>query len=385
MTAQVVRHPGEFRWETRLLGVTTLILTVVGLASCYAAGTYMPRWFNEATQQGIAALIGSALFFAAAYTDYRIWRKIAFPMFVVTLAALGLIAIVAVGWWGKNAPGPLKTLFPLTKGAHRWIKVGAKIQVAEIARFTLAVWVAAYAATLGPKVRDLNEGFIPLIGIIAVVCGLVAVEPSVTMATTLAVIGVTVIFTAGARVPHLLVAVLVGVVAIVLVLKFDTVRSHRNSTFQGSAIDCVANGQECEGLIGFGGGGMLGRGFGSGTQMLGHTPDAYSDYLLSVIGEEWGFVGVTFVALCFSVFCWMGFRIARTAPDPFGTYLASGLTVAVGVTAFLHAAVVTWLMPSTGMTLPFMSVGRVSLLLYLLSAGVIVSIGRQRGKPARSR
>ena len=79
----------------------------------------------------------------------------------------------------------------------------------------------------------------------------------------------------------------------------------------------------------------------------------------------------------------MGFRIARTARDPFGTYLASGLTVGIGVTAFMHAAVVTWLMPTTGLTLPFMSVGRVSLVLYLLSAGVIVSIGRQRGRPAR--
>ena len=167
--------------------------------------------------------------------------------------------------------------------------------------------------------------------------------------------------------------------------KFDSVRKKRNDTFKGSVIECVPTAQACEGVIGFGSGGIKGVGFGRGTQKLGHTPELFSDYLLSVVGEEWGFVGICFVALCFAIFCWLGFRIATTAPDPFGTYLAAGLTVAIGVTAFMHAAVVTWLMPATGVTLPFMSAGRISLLLNILSAGVLVSIGRQRGRPARSK
>ena len=385
MSPPAVRHPGEFRWETRLLAVVTLMLTAMGIASCYASGAYLAPWFNEATQQGIAAVIGGVLFLAAAKTDYRIWRKIALPIFLATVVGLVLIAFIAVFWKGKQASGSLRDIFPYINGAHRWIKVGVQLQVSEVARFTLAVWLAAYAAALGTKVRDFNEGFLPLIGVIAIVCGLVATEPSVTMAAVLGVIGITVIFTAGARVPHLALAVLLAAVMVLLVLKFDAVRSKRNATFKEPALACDVTTQECQGLIGFGRGGVKGVGFGNGTQKLGHTPEAYSDYLLSVIGEEWGFVGIIFVALCFSVFCWMGFRIARTAPDPFGTYLAAGLTVSVGVTAFMHAAVVTWLMPSTGLTLPFMSVGRVSLVLYLISAGVIVSIGRQRGRPARAR
>ena len=104
-----------------------------------------------------------------------------------------------------------------------------------------------------------------------------------------------------------------------------------------------------------------------------------------MIGEEHGFAGVVLLVFLFGAFCWLGFRIARTARDPFGLYLASGLTAAVGVTAFMHAAVVTELMPSTGLTLPFMSAGRISLILYLFSAGVIISIGRARGRPARAR
>jgi cell division protein FtsW len=380
-----IRHPGEFRWETRLLSVTTLVLTAVGIASCYAAGTYLPEWHREASQQLMAAIVGGGIFILAANADYRIWRKVALPMFLATVVGLVLIAMVAVAWRRKEAPGPLRVYFPLHSGAHRWIKAGAQFQFSEIARVTLAVWLAAHAATLGTKVRDFSTGFLPLIGTIGIVCVLVAVEPSVSMAVALGVIGLSVIFTAGARIPHVAIVALVAAAGVLLILKFDPVRANRDKSFHGRAVDCVVDDQACQSLIGFGDGGVHGVGFDRGTQKFGHLPEAYSDFLLSVIGEEWGFVGVSFVVLCFILFCWMGFRIARTAPDPFGTYLASGLTVAVGITAFMHAAVVTWLMPTTGLTLPFMSVGRISLLLYLLSAGVIVSIGRQRGRPVREK
>jgi cell division protein FtsW len=116
---------------------------------------------------------------------------------------------------------------------------------------------------------------------------------------------------------------------------------------------------------------------------MGHLPYAYSDFILSVIAEEWGLIGVMFTVLLFGLFCWLGFRIAKTARDPFGAYLAAGITIAVGITALLHALVVLRMMPPTGLTLPFISAGRVSLVLYLFSAGVLMSIGRGRGRPAR--
>jgi cell division protein FtsW len=124
-------------------------------------------------------------------------------------------------------------------------------------------------------------------------------------------------------------------------------------------------------------------GFGQGQQKLGYLPYAYSDFLFSTIGEEWGFLGVVLIVLLFSVFCWLGFRIARTAQDPFGQYLAVGLTATVGVTAFMHMAVSLGLMPTTGLTLPFMSYGRSSLVISLLGTGILISIGRMRGKANR--
>ncbi len=384
MSPPTVRHPGEFRWETRLLAVITLVLTVIGIVSCFASSTYLPDAYRQAMQQGIAALIGGAVFLLVAHLDYQWWRKLALPAFLATLAALVALAMVALLWPGRPAPGAVNTLFPAVKGAHRWIQLGVRVQASEIARVTLVAWLAAQAATLGKKVRDLRGGFLPLIGVLALTVLLVRVEPSVSMAIALATVGGSVLLTAGARVPHLAIAALIGVAGVVLILKVDRLRHHREEVFRTPSLQCTTDEQACQSLIGLGNGGVFGVGYERGTQKLGHLPEVYSDFLLSVVGEEWGFVGVTFVGLCFFAFCWMGFRIARTANDPFGTYLASGLTVSVGVVACMHAAVVLRLMPTTGLTLPFMSVGRVSLILYLFSAGVLVSIGRRRGRPPRA-
>ena len=123
-------------------------------------------------------------------------------------------------------------------------------------------------------------------------------------------------------------------------------------------------------------------GFGEGQQKL-FLPYAYSDFLFSTIGEEWGFIGILLVVLLFGLFIWLGFRIARTAPDPFGQYLAAGITAAIGLTAVMHMAVSLSLMPTTGLTLPFMSYGRSSLVISLVATGMLVNVGRMRGRPPR--
>ncbi len=386
MSTPAVRHPGELRWETNLLACVTLTLTGFGVMNCYSTGSYLTQWHAEAEQQLSGALIGGVAFLIAAYVDYGVWRKLAKPMFYATLAGLVLLAIVSVLWPRRSAPSILGTIFPYKLGAHRWIWVGFQVQVSEIARFTLAAFVAMRVATAGQKLRHFTTGFVPQMAVVVGTVLLVAAEPSLSMSIVLAAIGTMIIFTAGARIVHFLPLVATAVLALVLILKFDTVRSSRMETAAVPALECDSrDDQSCKSLIGFGSGGVLGKGFGQGTQMHGHKPRGYSDFLLSGIGEEWGFFGVAFVVFGFAVFCWLGFRIARTARDAFGTYLAAGLTIPVGITALAHAAVVTRMGPVTGLTLPFMSAGRVSLILYLFTAGVLVNIGRRRGRPARQR
>jgi cell division protein FtsW len=191
-----------------------------------------------------------------------------------------------------------------------------------------------------------------------------------------------VLFTAGAKIGHF---ILLGGATVLLVfhqIRDAQYRLARLVTFLNPGDGTTEGGfQIHQSLIGIGSGGLFGTGFGQGQQKLGYLPYAYSDFLFSTIGEEWGFIGVLVVVSLFALFCWLGFRIARTAADPFGQYLAVGLTSAVGLTAFMHMAVSLGLMPTTGLTLPFMSYGRSSQIISLLATGILINIGRSRGKP----
>jgi cell division protein FtsW len=158
-------------------------------------------------------------------------------------------------------------------------------------------------------------------------------------------------------------------------------RLARMLTFLSAGADASeASWQIQQSLIGMGAGRTIGVGFGEGLQKLGYLPLAYSDFIFSTIGEEWGFVGVTLIVLLFALWIWMGLRIARSAPDLFGMLLATGLTTMIGVTAILHMAVTLAMVPTTGQPLPFVSYGRTALLVSLFATGVIINVGRQTAR-----
>jgi cell division protein FtsW len=215
--------------------------------------------------------------------------------------------------------------------------------------------------------------------------GLVFLEPNLSMAVLIALIAGVILFAAGARIGHFL---LLGVIA--TPLAFGAVASAqyrlaRVLTFLNSgSAPAEASSQVHQSLVGIGAGRLIGVGFGQGQQKLGYLPYAYSDFILSTIAEEWGFLGVLAIVLCFGAIIWLGFRIARSARDPFGQYLAVGLTAMIGLTAILHLGVTLAVLPATGITLPFISYGRSSLLVALAAAGVLVSVGSGRsGAPDR--
>jgi cell division protein FtsW len=197
-----------------------------------------------------------------------------------------------------------------------------------------------------------------------------------------ALLGCTVLFTAGAKIGHFMLLGFGGFLVVWHKLQ-SGFRAERLKVFVDGNSTSDAAFQIKQSLIGIGSGGAFGVGFGQGQQKLGYLPYAYSDFLFSSIGEEWGFAGVCLVVLLFGMFCWLGFRIAKTAPDAFGQYLAAGLTCTVGITAFMHMAVSLGLMPTTGLTLPFMSFGRSSLVISLIGTGILINIGTLRGKPVR--
>jgi cell division protein FtsW len=213
---------------------------------------------------------------------------------------------------------------------------------------------------------------------------LILLEPNLSMATLVALLGGLVLFTSGAKIGHFGLIAGGGMLLVFHQIRDVQYRLARMLTFLNPGDVTEAGFQIHQSLVGIGSGRLLGVGFGEGQQKLGYLPYAYSDFLFSTIGEEWGFIGVFVVAALFAVFCWLGFRIARTAADTFGQYLAVGLTATIGLTAFMHMAVSLGLIPTTGLTLPFMSYGRSSQVISLLGTGILINIGRLRGSARAS-
>jgi len=373
-----MRHPGELRWETRLLGVVTLALLVFGVAATYGASSLTTVngktvGMAFAWRQLTGAAVGGLLLLWLSRVDYYRWRRWAWPLMLITLALL-LIPLLPF----------TRSIAPVLNGARRWVTLGPiNFQPSELARLAVVIWCAMLAAKKGDQVREFKKGVLPFIVVLGTVALLILLEPNLSMATLVALLGGIVLFTAGAKLGHFFLLGGVGVLAVFHQIKDAQYRLARLLTFLNSGEGNLEGGfQIHQSLVGIGSGRLLGVGFGQGQQKLGYLPYAYSDFLFSTIGEEWGFIGICLVVAAFTLFCWLGFRIAKTASDPFGQYLAAGLTATVGLTAFMHMAVSLDLMPTTGLTLPFMSYGRSSQVISLAGTGILINIGRMRWRPA---
>ena len=361
----------ELRWETRLLAVVTAILTVFGIASLYAAAALEKDAWGFFTRQLSGAMGGVVAMVIVSRVDYHRWRQLAWPMLVAVIALL-LVPLLPF----------THRISPSLNGARRWIQLGPlNLQPSEAARFAVAVWTAMLAAKKGELVRGFKKGVAPFLLVLGLVALLILLEPNLSMAVLVCFIGGVILFTAGAKSGHFLLLGVAGVFGAVSLIWAEPYRLTRLRCFLEPCGQ--GNFQLDQALLGFGAGGPFGVGFGHGQLKLRYLPYAYSDFLFSTIGEEWGFLGVVVIVGLFATFCWLGFWIAKTAPDAFGQYLAAGVTAATGLAALLHMCVTLGLMPTTGLALPFMSYGRSGLLISLLSVGVLINIGRQRGKAVK--
>jgi cell division protein FtsW len=365
------------RWETRLLGTVTALLLGFGIAATYGAASLVTVrgqsvGLDFAMRQLSGALLGGVLLLLASRQDYYRWRVLAWPLLLVTVVLL-LIPVL-----------PFTTgIAPAVNGARRWVELGPlSFQPSELARVAVVVWCAMLAAKKGTQIREFKKGMLPFILVLGLVSFLILLQPNLSMATLVALLGGLVLFASGAKIGHFILLSGAAVILVFHQIRDAQYRLARLVTFLNPGDATTEAGfQIHQSLVGIGSGGIFGTGFGQGQQKLGYLPYAYSDFLFSTIGEEWGFIGVLAVVSLFALFCWLGFRIARTAADPFGQYLAVGLTASIGLTAFMHMAVSLGLMPTTGLTLPFMSYGRSSQVISLLATGILINIGRSRGRP----
>jgi cell division protein FtsW len=274
---------------------------------------------------------------------------------------------------------------PPINGSRRFL-LGGSIQPSEFGKLALVIWTAMLIVKKGGEegLRRLSKGLVPFLVILGVLSVLAIWEPDFSVPLFYALVMFVMLFAAGARVGHF---VLIGVALLPLAWaemhRLEYVMRRVLGFTGASGAEAEVNYQLTQSLIAVGSGGLFGVGFGQGRQQYGFLPLPYNDFIGSNIGEEWGFVGLLGVVLLFGLWGWLGFRIARQARSPFLQLVAIGVTETMIVTAYLHIGVVIGLLPTTGLTLPFVSYGRSNMLLSLVLTGILVNIGSTRAMVRR--
>jgi len=358
--------------ESQLLVLVPLALTAFGLVMVYSAtsasaalGNGNPVGYLE--RQGTYALIGLVLFFVAARSDYRALRHLAPSMIVIALTACAAVLVV-----GERI-----------NGARRWIGAGpAAFQPSEFAKLALVVWCASYLARKPPP-RTLKGLARPIGTLVGAFCLLILLEPDLGTVITIVVMVGAVLLVSGTPLPTLASAysIVFGLGAIAA--WSSPYRRARLFTFLDPWKDPLGAGlQNVQAQISLGSGGIFGRGLGQGIEKIHFLPEAHTDMIFAVIGEELGLVGAAVVVAGYCAFTYAGLKLALACKDPFGKRLAAGITALIAGQAAINLAAVLGLAPLTGIPLPFVSYGGSSLVVALLSVGVLLNIARGGGATA---
>jgi len=370
-TANLV-HRWHMGFEARALVILTGILLAFGLATVYSASAIveMQAGYGHAhllIRQVVGMAIGVTLFAIAAKMDAELWEKWAWPIMIFSIV---LLLIVILPFTARIAPR--------VHGSRRYL-FGASLQPSELAKLAVVVWTSMLMIKKGPALRRLTKGILPFLVVIGTLDILVMLEPDVSTAMMFTLVMGIILFSGGVRIGHF---VALGVMLIPLlyvkVERLNYVLLRMSAFFDPGAAPLEVNYQLRQSLIAVGSGQIFGVGFGRGRQQYGFLPFGYDDFIAAHIGEEWGFVGLVLIVLAFAAYAALGFRIARKARTPFLQLVAVGLTVTMVLTAYLHIGVATGLLPTTGLTLPFISYGRSNLVLSLLMTGILVNIGSSR-------
>lgn len=364
-------------WEAPAMLLITVALLSFGFVSVYSASAVnavnkgVPHYFFVLQQMVGAAggLVGLAIM---AQIDYRRLRMLAWPLLLIVVAMLILVIM----------PGT-ESIAPRINGARRWLRVGTmQIQPSEFAKLALIIWTAALAVKKQDKLSSLSRGLLPFLTVWGFILLLIFMQPNLSTGVFVLFFSVLVIYAAGARIGHFILLSLVGLPLLWKHVDGVAYALRRIVVWLDPSHDPTGIGWQInQAMIAVGSGGLTGQGFGHGMQKFGYLPEPHNDFILAMIGEEWGFVGVMSVLIAFTAFALIGYRIARQADDLFGFLLAIGLTNLIAVQALLHVAVNLAVLPTTGVTLPFVSYGRSSLLVCLAAVGILVNIARRASSP----
>ncbi|HEY9405054.1 MAG TPA: putative lipid II flippase FtsW [Pyrinomonadaceae bacterium] len=352
------------------LFAATVGLALFGVVMVYSASADLAfaengTQYHYVMKQAVWTVLGLFAMMGVMHFDYGRLRD---RRVVVALVAGTVVLLLAV------------FLFPRINGAHRWIRLpgGFRLQPSELSKLALAIFLARFLERRAGEEHALWKTFAPCVLVTGLFVMLVAAEPDLGTAMMLGVTSVVLLFAAGARLLYLGVLGAVGLVGIVFMIVLFPWRLGRVTAFLDPWADAQGTGfQVVQSLIAVGSGGTDGLGFAQGRQKMLFLPFAHSDFIFAVVGEELGLLGALTLVAVFGLFLWRGVRAARRAPDRFGMLLGLGIVVGIVAQALFNISVVLSLVPTKGIPLPFISYGGSSMMLTLVSVGVLLNISQQ--------
>ncbi|MSO29407.1 MAG: putative lipid II flippase FtsW [Acidobacteria bacterium] len=358
----------------RVLFTATLLLVCASIVMVYSASALValerfqqPNLF--VTKQTLWAVLGLAVLAITMRVDYRIYRNEKFVWALLALVALMLVGVLF------SRP---------INGTRRWFSVaGFGVQPSELAKIGCVLFTGLILEKRRHRIDDLAYSLMPIAIVVGGLVGLILLQPDFGTAMSLLLVVALMIFAAGLHYKYFIGSVLCALPVLYLVLVSAPYRRRRLLAFWDPWADPLGDGfQIIQSLIAVGTGGVFGRGLMAGVQKLFYLPEPHTDFIFAVIGEELGIIGASGILICFCVIAWRGLRISMRAEDPFGSFVALGLTIMIAVQAFVNMSVVLGLMPTKGIPLPLMSFGGSSLLMNLLGMGVLLNISQHESAEA---
>jgi len=358
----------------QILMVTAFSLLALGLTMVFISSTVMaqaqyqdPYYFIK--RQGMYGLLGLGALFLARKIDYGNYQAWVYRILCISLLSLVLVFVPGIG--GK------------VRGAARWLRLGPlTLQPSEFAKLAVVLFLAYSLSHKQDKMKYFAIGFLPHMLVAGVFIALIGKEPDFGTAVTIAAIVFTMLFVGGTRLTHILLSLGACIpLAVMLVLrdpkKFDRVLSFLDPWKYGQDVGY----QLKQSLLAIGSGGLWGLGPGQSRAKLFYLPDSHTDFILSIFSEELGYLGFLLVLALFAILISRGLRLSLKAPDSFGSYLALGLTLMIGLPAVINMGVVSGIFPTKGLSLPFLSYGGSGLLVNLLAVGILLNISSKTRFP----
>lgn len=350
-----------------VIAVLCVIGLIVSYSASYALGYAQYDDANYFVKRQFTFLVLGALIAAVLMRlDYHILFRLSPLLMFGTVIALAAVLLPGIGV-NQN-------------GAHRWINLGPlpALQPSEFAKLAVLIYMAAWLSAKGEIVEDMRLGVMPFVGMVGFIAALIMLEPDMGTTIMVAAITGTLFFVAGAKLTHVLALASAGLVCGMILLLTSGYRAERLLSFTHAETDPEGLGfQTLQLLVAFGSGGFTGLGLGVSRQKFFYIPGSHTDGILAIVGEELGFIGVAVVLLLFGFMLWRGLRIARRAPDRFGSLLVVGVLAWISFQLIINVGGVTRSMPLTGIPLPFLSYGGSALLTLLAGVGIVLSVSRQ--------